>query len=80
MADRRIRLELIRLQGRCIRVGRNRASGPTFYLASYDHARDTFATVNSHNGTRGTLAVDDLHSALTEGIAHVSKVGGIIFV
>lgn len=77
--DRRLRLQTIKLLGRCVRIGTSRTSGPIFFLDAFDHTRDTFVTINVHTQQSSKYGLDDLAQAIDDGIAHVSRITGNIY-
>lgn len=77
--DRQVKLQTIKLLHSTIRIGRTPQCGPIFLLARYDHTRDMFTTRNVHTGVESRIDVADLAQAITDGIAHPSKLGGAIY-
>jgi hypothetical protein len=76
---RRDELETIKLEGHCVRIGLTSRQGPIFYLSKFEHARGEFTTRNVHNGTMGVITARTLAQAIAEGIAHPSKVRGVLY-
>lgn len=77
--DRLLKLATIKLLHSTVRIGRTAQYGPVFLLTKYDHARDVFIARNVLTGVESRINVADLASALADGIAHPSKIGGTIY-